>query len=65
MHFSFLDVYYSKVVLLFSLTKDLKHRPTFADLVNTPFYQHYNSMENLSEQVGAYVAEVLGRIESL
>ncbi|KAL6722618.1 kinase domain protein [Ancylostoma duodenale] len=55
----------TKNFIHYCLTKDLNDRPTFVDLANTPFYQYYNSMEDLSEQVGAYVAEVLGKIESL
>ncbi|KHJ96467.1 kinase domain protein [Oesophagostomum dentatum] len=57
-------IHYWNVSFMFSLTKDLKSRPTFVDLANTPFYQHYSSMEDLSELVGAYVAEVLDKIES-
>ncbi|VDM58667.1 unnamed protein product [Angiostrongylus costaricensis] len=45
------------------LTKDLSNRPTFADLVSTPFYQYYNSMDNLAELVGSYVADMLGKID--
>lgn len=50
---------------IFSLTKDQESRPTFADLANTAFYQYYNSMDNLSELVGQYVAEILSKIEAL
>ena len=33
-------------------------------MANTPFYQYYSSMEDLSELVGTYVAEVLDKIET-
>ncbi|VDK60816.1 unnamed protein product [Cylicostephanus goldi] len=46
------------------LIKDLNSRPTFADLAQTPFYLHYSSKEDLNEVVGAYVAEVLDKLES-
>ncbi|KJH44627.1 kinase domain protein [Dictyocaulus viviparus] len=45
------------------LTKDLNSRPTFTELTFTPFYQYYNSIGNLSDLVGAYVAEILGKME--
>nr|CDJ81151.1 Serine threonine protein kinase-related domain containing protein [Haemonchus contortus] len=55
----------TKNFIHYCLTKDQESRPTFVDLQNTVFYQHYNSMDNLSELVGAYVAEILSKIDSL
>ncbi|VDM76686.1 unnamed protein product [Strongylus vulgaris] len=55
----------TKNFIHYCLTKDLNSRPTFTDLEKTPFYKHYNSMENLNVLVGEYVAEILDKIESL
>lgn len=55
----------TKNFIHYCLTKDQESRPTFADLANTAFYQYYNSMDNLSELVGQYVAEILSKIEAL
>ncbi|KAJ1359800.1 hypothetical protein KIN20_018601 [Parelaphostrongylus tenuis] len=55
----------TKNFINYCLTKDLNNRPTFADLISTPFYQYYNNMDNLADLVGAYVAEVLAKIDTI
>uniref|UniRef100_A0A1I7XQA7 TPR_REGION domain-containing protein n=1 Tax=Heterorhabditis bacteriophora TaxID=37862 RepID=A0A1I7XQA7_HETBA len=46
------------------VTKDFNHRPTFADLTKTPYYEHYNSMSNLNYLVGTFVSDILLKIEN-
>ncbi|WKY16930.1 hypothetical protein Q1695_001498 [Nippostrongylus brasiliensis] len=51
----------TKNFIHYCLTKESQNRPTFADLAQTSFYQHYSSMSNLSELVGAYVDRILSK----